>query len=127
LLHFGSKLPIQVGSEPEQTPSNPAPDYAMLATPEKLIEAFGGMSGMNLSWFRSMKDRPALDDAVVIKVARGRNGAPPLLDVFSVMQYLIDPKRRGKKLREETGWRLLKAYFPKVYAAHESYDPTVTD
>ena len=80
-------------------------NYAMLATPEKLIEAFGSMSGMNLSWFRSMKDRPALNDAVVIKGVRGRNGVPPLLDVFSVMQYLIDPKRRGKKLPEETGWR----------------------
>ncbi len=115
------------GTSESQAAPKPAPDYAMLATPEKLIEAFGSMSGMKLSWFRSMKDRPALDDAVVIKGARGRNGAPPLLDVFSVMQYLIDPKRRGKKLREETGWRLLKAHFPKVYAAHESYDPTFTD
>ena len=108
-------------------PASAGPDYAMLATPEKLIEAFGSMSGMNREWFRSMKDRSPLQKAVTVPGVRGRNGGPPLLDVFTVFQYLIDPKRRGKKMQSETGWRLLKAHFPSVYAQHEAYDPSQSD
>ncbi len=109
------------------TPAPTAPNYAMLATPDQLIAAFGSMSGMDSGWFRSMKDRPALQEAVVIKGVKGRHGAPPMLDVFKVLQYLLSPKRQGRKLLPETGWRLLKGHFPKVYAVHEACDPNATD
>ncbi|WP_231693121.1 hypothetical protein [Ottowia caeni] len=109
----------------ELAPSRP--DTAMLATPDRLIEAFGSMSGMNRAWFRSMKDRPALQEAVIIPGKKGRNGYPAMLDVFRVMQYLIGPKRNGKKMREDTGWRLLEGHFPKVYATYEACDPRERD
>lgn len=116
----------KTGSE-QTKPEGEEPNYAMLATPSQLIAAFGSMSGMNSRWFRSMKDRPAIVNAVVVPGVRGRNGEPPLLDVFRVMQYLIDPKRKGKKMRAETGWRLLKVHFKKVYEAHEALDPSIPD
>ena len=130
LLHFGSKLPIQARPAPESAQAeqqNAAPNYAMLATPDQLVAAFGSMSGMTSQWFRSMKDRPALHAAVVAPGTRGRNGGPPYLDVFSVVMYLIDPTRKGRTMRAETGWRLLKAHFPQVHAAHEDHDPNARD
>ena len=98
-------------------------DYSMLATPDQLIAAFGAMSGMNKGWFRSLKDRRGLHEAVRVPGVRGRNGQPPLLDVFAVLQYLIDPGRTGKKMLPGTGWRLLKSHFPQVYAMYAGFDP----
>lgn len=112
-------------------PADAAPsgiDYSMLATPERLIEAFGSFTGMNEGWFRNTKDRPDLHEAKAIAGVRGRNGQPPLFNVFGVMQYLISPSRRqGERLSERTAWRLLKSNFPKVYAAHESLAPDDSD
>jgi hypothetical protein len=41
------------------------------------------------------------------------------------MRWLIDPKRKtgNRKIKDTTGWRLLKEHFPKVYAAHAEFDP----
>ena len=115
------------GTAPEAQPQAAAPeqqlDYSMLATPGQLIAAFGAMSGMNKGWFRSLKDRRGLHEAVRVPGVRGRNGQPPLLDVFAVLQYLIDPGRTGKKMLPGTGWRLLKSHFPQVYAMYAGFDP----
>jgi hypothetical protein len=40
------------------------------------------------------------------------------------MLWLVNPKRKkGRALAEDTGWRLLAQYFPRVYASKSAADP----
>lgn len=106
-----------------------SPDFAMLATREKLIEAFGRFTNMNMSWFDNLKDTPALQAARKV-VGQGGRGhiAEPLFCPVEVLQWLINPKRRkGSKLGPEKGWELLEKHFPIVYAQCSIADPRGPD
>lgn len=111
--------PVVGGSESEPIP------WHLLATPEELIAAFGVFTGMNKAWFNKVQDKPQLLAARYKVGVSGRGGTEPLFYVFPVMQWLIDPKRKiGTKITELTGWRMLKAHFPKV---HEQFQHLAHD
>jgi hypothetical protein len=100
-------------------------DYSLLASREQLIEAFGSFTGMNASWFDNLSDKPELMAARAFKGKSGRGGWSPLFNPFTVMNWLIDPKRKtGKGISEVTAWRMLKAHFPKVHAMYLDSDPS---
>lgn len=107
----------------------PACDFSMLATRGQLIEAFGRFTGMDASWFKSIKDTPALQTARKV-VGQGGRGhiAEPWFCPFEVMQWLADSKRRkGRKLSVEKAWELLERNFPKVHSARSVADPRTGD
>ena len=100
-------------------------DINLLATRQQLIDAFGSITGMNLSWFRNLKYTPRLKDACK-RPGRGGKGhiIQPLFCPFEVMLWLVDKKRKtGKPIGDFTAWRMLKAHFPKVYAIHADAAP----
>lgn len=104
----------------------PAIDFAMLAKRDELIAAFGTFTGMNASWFKNLRDRPKLLDARRVIGAGGRSSIEPFFCPHQVMQWLITEPRKGdsrKAMTQETGWRMLKAHFLKVYCAYEIGDP----
>ena len=117
---------------PEDEPQAAAPertDFAMLATREQLIAAFGTFTGMNADWFRNLKDTPALLAARRITGQGGRGHlAEPYFCPFAVMQWLVDGKRKkGRPLSERKGWELLERHFPMVYASRSIGDPREAD
>ena len=107
----------------------PACDLSILATREQLIEAFGRFTGMDASWFKNIKDTPALLAARKVTGQGGRGHiAEPWFCPFEVMQWLADSKRRkGRKLSTEKAWELLEKNFPKVHSAHSVADPRASD
>lgn len=117
-------------SWPAQGDAQPAYAVGELAAPQELIAAFGSFTGMDALWFNSLKDTPALRDA---RKQRGRGGracraVEPLFCPYEVMKWLIDPKRKkGRQLREETGWRLLKGHFPASYKRFQEFEPPDDD
>lgn len=100
-------------------------DYAMHATRDGLIDAFGPFTGMNKDWFKNLKDTPALARARKSPGQGGRGHIKePYFCPIEVMQWLIDPRRKkGRRLSEEKGWEMLEKHFPKVYAKHSAADP----
>jgi len=122
---FAAQTSELEGPAPALAHVKPQIDYALLATKESLIDAFGPLTGMNASWFKKMADAPALLAARVVKGKGGRPSRPAMFDPFKVMLWLIDPTRRkvGAKIRPATGWRLLEAHFPRVYNVHSVGDP----
>ena len=107
----------------------PMCDLSILATREQLIGAFGRFTGMDASWFKNIKDTPALLAARKVTGQGGRGHiAEPLFCPFEVMQWLADSKRRkGRKLSTEKAWELLEKNFSKVHSAHSVADPRVSD
>ena len=109
----------------------PACDFSMLATREQLIEAFGRFTGMEASWFKNIKDTPALLSARKVAGQGGRGHiAEPLFCPFEVMQWLTSHKRRknkDRKLSAEKAWELLEKNFPKVHSARSVADPRTGD
>lgn len=102
-------------------------DFAMLATRDQLIAAFGSFTGMDLMWFNNLKDIPALLRARKV-VGQGGRGhiAEPWFCPFEVMQWLTDSKRRkGRKLSDDKAWDLLERHFPMVYNAQSVADPRI--
>ena len=100
-----------------------AVDYSLLAEPKRLIEAFGRNTGMNLKWFRDVKESPGLEKARKVPGKPGRGGFPAMYCPYEVLLWLIDPKRkRGQHLHPNTYWRLLQQNFPKVYDMHARED-----
>ena len=115
---------------PEDEPQAAAPeptatDFAMLASREQLIAAFGTFTGMNADWFNNIKDKPALLAARRITGQGGRGHlAEPYFCPFAVMEWLVNPTRRtGRPMREAKGWELLERHFPMVYASRSIGDP----
>lgn len=99
-------------------------DPTMLATREQLIEAFGTFTGMDASWFNNLKDTPKLLAARKVTGQGGRNYAAPLFCPHEVMLWLVNPKRRkGKPMKQETGWRVLEHRFSRVFNARSVGDP----
>jgi hypothetical protein len=109
--------------------SNDGVDYAVLASREQLIAAFGSFTGMSMEWFKNLKDTPALLAARKVHGQGGRGHiAQPFFCPLEVMQWLVDTKRRkGTRLGVDKGWALLEANFPRVYAAHSVGDPRSAD
>ena len=114
---------------PAQT-TTPAPaggdeiDFTMVATRGELINAFGVMTKMDLTWFDNLTDTPRLMAARKFKGQGRRNGAEPLFCPFEVLQWLIDPKRKkGGPITDTTAWRRFKSHFPKVYNRYSIGDP----
>jgi hypothetical protein len=96
----------------------------LLATPQELIAAFGAFTGMDESWFNALKDKPQLKAARKMLGVGGNSSRAPLFEVYPVMKWLIDPKRRtGKPITEDAAWRRLKLKFPKIYEHYEEYAP----
>lgn len=101
----------------------PIPQY-LLATPAQLIRAFGPLTGMDKSWFKSLGDKPGLRAARHTPGVAGRRGSEPEFQVFEVMKWLIDPKRRcGRKASENYGWRMLEVHFKRAYQHYEHLKP----
>ena len=118
---------------PEQTPQPQANaidtpiDYTMLATRQRLIDAFGSFTGMDDSWFTNLKDTPKLKDARKVAGSGGKDSTEPLFCPFEVMRWLTDSKqKKGKGLSPDKGWHLLQGHFPKVYNQYSIGD-TRTD
>ena len=127
-------LAVLDDSEPPQAaPAEPCasttPDYSMLATRAQLIEAFGAFTGMDLTWFRNLKDTPALLNARKVTGQGGRGHlAEPLFCPLEVMQWLVSGKRKkGRPLSLEKAWELLERHFPKVHSANSAADPRAGD
>jgi hypothetical protein len=110
------------------TEASPAPpdqlNFELVETRQALIDAFGSFTGMKMSWFSNLKDSPKLKAARKFTGRGGRLSAEPLFCPFEVMQWLVDLRRKkGRPLQNETGWRMLKQHFPKVYALNAIGDP----
>ena len=112
-----------VGSE---SADGEALDFNLLATREQLIAAFGAFTGMDRSWFKNLKDAPALLAARRVAGQGGRGHiAEPRFCPYAVMQWLISPRRgKGRRIEVGTAWRMLKTNFPKVHAQYEVGDPS---
>lgn len=97
-------------------------DYALLATPQRLIDAFG-QRRLKEAWFDDLKSHKWLLDARRRKGQGQRNGLPPLFCPFTVMNGLINNVRKKNRLPADTAWRTLQRAFPAVYANFEGYLP----
>jgi hypothetical protein len=97
----------------------------MLASPGLLIRAFGAFTDIDDTWFKNLRDKPALKKARKVPGKSGRNGFPAMFCPMEVMLWLVNPARKkGRKgLSEEKAWQLLEQHFPKVYAANSVADP----
>lgn len=118
-------VPVVAGS----ASNGAAYDFSILATRYQLIEAFGRFTGMDGSWFKNIKDTPALLAARKVTGQGGRGHIKePRFCPFEVMQWLADSKRRkGRKLGTEKAWEILEKNFHKVYIVHEIADPRTGD
>ena len=121
--------PTQRTPTPDEPCASTAPDYSMLATRAQLIQAFGAFTGMDLTWFRNLKDTPALLNARKVTGQGGRGHlAEPLFCPLEVMQWLVSGKRKkGRPLSLEKAWELLERHFPKVHSANSAADPRAGD
>ena len=111
---------------PEPTEPSELPDLSLLATRDKLVAAFGSHTGMDASWFDKLDDTPRLKEARKVAGQGGRGHTQePFFCPYLVMLFLIDPKRKkgNRKIKDTTGWHLLKQHFPKVHAIHAEFDP----
>lgn len=126
LLDFASKLPIDTAPAQTPAPEQAAkPDITLMATRKQLIDAFGAFTGMDIQWFNTIKDTPALLAARKVTGQGGRGHiAEPLFCPFEVLQWLIDTARRkGRPLGPAKGWELFEGHFPRAYAAFSVGDP----
>jgi hypothetical protein len=100
-------------------------DFALVATRQELIDVFGPFTGMDATWFKNVKDTPALLAARKVTGQGGRGHiAEPLFSTYEVLQWLTNKSRRkGCQLNIEKGWELLESNFPSVYAAYSVGDP----
>jgi hypothetical protein len=102
-------------------------DLGLLANPTMLIDAFGRNSGMSQAWFKNLKDSPPLERARKIKGSGGRRHTrDPWFCPYEVMKWLCSGKCRksgARHMTRETGWRLLKTNFSRVYLQHEMEAP----
>lgn len=102
----------------------------ILATRQQLVESFGRFVGMDLTWFKALKDIPALEAARKNKGRGGRasRAMEPLFCPFEVMAFVM---KKGKKvqrpLSQEKAWTLLEQHFPKVYTIRQFGDPRSPD
>jgi hypothetical protein len=110
---------------PEPTEPSALPDLSLLVTRDQLVAAFGRHTGMDATWFKKLDVGTQLMKARKVRGQGGRgHTTEPFFCPFEVMRWLIDPKRKkGRPMTATTGWRLLKADFPKVYAIHAEIDP----
>jgi hypothetical protein len=99
-------------------------DFALLASPEQLIKAFGAFTGMDKSWFSNITDKPKLLKARKHEGVGGKNYAPPWFCPFEVMLWLVDKKRKvGRPMTREAGWRMLRQHWPNVYDKNLALSP----
>lgn len=128
-VRLGFPYPDEPLPVKKRTTAGDMPDYGVLASREQLIAAFGNFTGMNMEWFKNLKDTPALLAARKVQGQGGRSHiAQPFFCPFEVMQWLVDARRRkGRPLSAEKGWTLLERNFPRVYAAHSVGDPRPAD
>lgn len=101
------------------------PDWALLATRDVLVQAFGAF-GLKREWFADLNSRRWLHDARKVK-GQGQRGhvVEPMFCPFEVMNGMVVHSRTSN-LRATAGWRLLELNFPKVYLANQVADPRKT-
>lgn len=116
-------VPLSLSAKPASDDT----DWAMLATRQQLIDAFRSYTGMSVAWFDNLTDAPALGAARRIRGVGGNHPTEPMFCPYEVMTWLISPKRRkGKKVPDDTAWRMLEEHFPRVHARYSVGD-TRTD
>jgi hypothetical protein len=123
----GTAMPAPAPMVPEQAAGDDI-DFAVLASPEKLIAAFGRFTGMDASWFDKWVDYPVLKNAIKVRGTSGRGRTTqPLFCPFLVMQGLMKKPRKGSNRiafqSTEKPWELLKRHFVNVYATHQGVSP----
>jgi len=103
------------------------PDYALLATRDQLVAAFGSF-GLKPTWFDELGSHQWLLGARKWR-GQGQRGQgqrgrrrEPLFCPFEVMTGLVG-KSRKSRLSTDTGWRVLEHKFPATYAANSRGDP----
>lgn len=125
---LGSQAEPDQPAQSKSSASDKTIDFAMVATRQQLITAFGSFTGMDESWFLNLNDKPKLKEARQF-VGQGGRGhiAEPLFCPYQVMRWLVTKPRKGtnrKPIQEATGWRMLKSHFPKVYSQFSLGDPS---
>lgn len=122
--HQKAKNSPQASTAPESAPEEgQALDTRLLATKDELISAFGPFTGMNADWFNNLKDTPGLLEARQVAGVGGRGGKPALFNPFTVMQWLIGPRNKGRPISPHKAWEMLEKHFSRVYNAHSIGDP----
>ncbi|MCO5976332.1 hypothetical protein [Ideonella oryzae] len=101
-----------------------APDLSLAATRSQLISVFGGMSGMNRSWFANLKDKPALDKACVLRGQPGRHHTEPMFDPYAVLLWLMDRRRKiGRRAPVAALWAAFRKHFPDSFERYKDEAP----
>lgn len=97
-------------------------DWDLLATPEQLLDAFGGR-GLKRSWFADLNSHSWLKAARKV-VGKGQRGSviKPLFCPLAVINGLMNNIRGSKRLEPDKGWAILEHKFPKVFTAYECGD-----
>lgn len=97
-------------------------DFSRLATPDQLLKVFEAF-GLKKEWFRDLSSHPWLLEARRIKGQAGRgHRRDPWFCPHAVMIGMTQKLRR-RRMSVETGWRLLKTYFPQAHRLVEDRDP----
>lgn len=98
-----------------------AVDYAVLADPEMLLDAFERW-GLKKQWFRDVAKHPWLKEAKRVSGKPGRGGFPAFYCPYAVMQGMLSDSRKSK-LSVKKGWEILENKFSKAYLVFESSKP----
>jgi hypothetical protein len=98
-----------------------AVDYAVLADPEMLLDAFERW-GLKKQWFRDVAKHPWLKEAKRVSGKPGRGGFPAYYCPHAVMQGMLRDSRKSK-LSEKQGWKILENKFSKAYLVFEPLKP----
>jgi len=116
---------VQNSEAPSPNPSNEPIDISVLVAPFELMKVFERW-GLNKKWFNELKNHEWLSDARKTRGRGGRNPIFPLFCPYEVMVGLRTESRLAKnRYSEETGWRLLRQNFPKVFSKFEHLAPDI--
>ena len=119
--HIQNWFDAMAGAAVPDAPVAVLPDYRLLATSDKLLDAFRSY-GLKSTWFKDLHGHQWLLDARRIKGQGQRSHTiPPMFCPYAVMKGLIGQVRRP--IGTDTGWRILANKFPLVYAEFEAHDP----
>lgn len=92
-------------------------DFAVVATRQQLIDAFGVRTAMNMSWFNKVEGKLLAARRHTGQGGRGQ-AREPYFCPYQVMLWLFSKPRKGsirRRLEFDTGWRILEEHFPTVY------------
>lgn len=114
-----SELTIDEAGKEHKTSA--AVDYAVLADPEMLLDAFERW-GLKKQWFRDVDKHPWLKKAKRVSGKPGRSSFPAYFCPYAVMQGMLSDSRKSK-LSDRQGWSILEKKFSKAYLVFEPLKP----